>query len=509
MRRAVNRNRHRGTPPSSALMRSAGRRLVPLSQSEGACHPTGIGHGETGIGGVDDTELPRAAARYIFCPRLRRHRLHCADAVRQVHCPSGLRLRPSRGRDRFRISLLGSVSDDGRSLAPPGDVAADLGWAACPSLSLLGIQAGRSRAPERLGAVAGQREARLWIGGRRFHRRGFGRGLGLAAESRCHRRRFVWRDYDHDRPVSRPPARPLGSTTRPGGGHRQVLATLASHRARSTNRHRRSANGHRRWSHPEGRPEGLLRELRFTLFPRAFTHFPATVESISNLLNQKVTPEAVGTLASEDGAIFLRENAWFQDLADNGYAIDVYQSRYFDVCRAAGPSIATCSTYNQADVRFFHDLDVAPVEKAKVLLDYILNVDFGPILFKVSYFHHALRLTLGGLGLSLPEWDFKAISPSPLAAMDLLSRLSGRIESLGGGEAIFAYVLLPHDPFVYDRACELKKDVSSWSVRKGALWRFGIANSPARRRPRYRAHLEQVPLHPRQAGGDPGQDAGA
>ena len=230
----------------------------------------------------------------------------------------------------------------------------------------------------------------------------------------------------------------------------------------------------------------------FTLFPRAFTHFPATVESISNLLNQKVTPEAVGTLASEDGAIFLRENAWFQDLADNGYAIDVYQSRYFDVCRTAGPSIATCSTYNQADVRFFHDLDVAPVEKAKVLLDYILNVDFGPILFKVSYFHHALRLTLGGLGLSLPEWDFKAISPSPLAAMDLLSRLSGRIESLGGGEAIFAYVLLPHDPFVYDRACELKKDVSSWSVRKGALWRFGIANSPARRRPRYRAYLEQV-----------------
>jgi len=233
----------------------------------------------------------------------------------------------------------------------------------------------------------------------------------------------------------------------------------------------------------------------FRLFSSAFTHFPATVESIPNLLNGKVVPSAAADVEGNEDSARLLRNAWFRQLAAKGYRIDVYQSRYLDYCAPgsdAAALVGSCHTYNQADVRYYHAMDIAPPAKAKLLFAYFVGVDYQPVLYRLLYIHHRLRLWLASIGVDLSPREVVAISPSPLVSMDAMARLARRIETLRDGEAVFAHLLLPHDPYVFDRRCRLRDGVDSWTGRRGPLWMFNVGNTPEHRAARYRAYLEQV-----------------
>ena len=230
----------------------------------------------------------------------------------------------------------------------------------------------------------------------------------------------------------------------------------------------------------------------FRLFPSAFTHFPATVESITNLLNGRVLPGASAYVKGDPGAVRLMKNAWFRQLAARGYQIDVYQSRYLDFCAPGSDAfnlVQSCHTYNQGDVRYFHRMNIAPQAKAKLLFAYFVSVDFQGVMSRLLYFHHRLRLWLGSAGIDLAPWEFTPTSPSPLVTMDAMSRLSQRLETLRNGEALFAHLLLPHEPYVFDRRCHLS---SSWTGRRSPLWIFNVGDTPERWAARYRAYLDQI-----------------
>ena len=235
----------------------------------------------------------------------------------------------------------------------------------------------------------------------------------------------------------------------------------------------------------------FYKKYGFTLYPRAFTHFPTSIETIPNLLNRKVEPEAFKALTLYDDFNLLTENAWFDKLAKAGYSIDVFQTHYLDFCGKQGTSIAPinkCSTFNLYDVRFFHGMDIPYATKAKLVFDYIIKVDFEVVLLGALLLHHRLREALGP---ALPEWNFKSFSPSSLVSMEAVSKLSERISSLKNGEAVFAHIMLPHDPFVFDRQCRVL-DVSDWAVSRGALWRVGGGKTPEYWTFRYHPYLEQV-----------------
>lgn len=245
---------------------------------------------------------------------------------------------------------------------------------------------------------------------------------------------------------------------------------------------------------------GFYKKYGFTLYPRAFTHFWKSIESIPNLLNQKVEPEAFKALTLYDDFNLLTENAWFDKLAKAGYSIDVFQTHYLDYCGKPGTSIAPinkCSSYNVSDVRFFHGMDIPYATKGKLLFDYIIKVDFEDFLLVALLLYQRLREALGP---AFPEWNFQSISPSPLVSMEAVSKLTERISSLKNGEAVFAHIILPHNPYVFDRQCRLL-DVSDWVVRStdqrvgfpwGALWRVNVSNTPEYWAFRYHAYLEQV-----------------
>jgi len=234
----------------------------------------------------------------------------------------------------------------------------------------------------------------------------------------------------------------------------------------------------------------------FTLFTRAFTHFPESAYSISNLLNGEVRSNAWRYHDGGPDYVRLKQNAWFRQLAKSGTTIDVVQSRFFDFCAADDASrkaIRVCSVYNHDDVRFFHDLDMGPLAKAKLLFAYFLWSDFRPLLARILYAYDNVRRRLvARWGFNWPAWVYKPIAPRALVARDAMSRLSDRAQELKAGQAVFAHILLPHDPYMFDPACGVAEDRGGWARRRSPLWEFNVGNSPDARARSYGAYLKQV-----------------
>jgi len=246
----------------------------------------------------------------------------------------------------------------------------------------------------------------------------------------------------------------------------------------------------------EGR--GLRTELRrfyvsrgFRVFPRAFSHFPLTQESITNTLNGEVDPVAYKDVRPFRNGVTLKRNAWFKELAARGYSIDVIQSRFYDLCgtgAAASAPVSRCLSYSHADLRFFHGVEATAWQKAKLLFRHHLEVDLLPPLMPALLFYEQLR----DAGFPLPALGaYRSVSASSLAALAAMERLGQRLGTLRRGEAVFAHILLPHAPFMLDRHCSPMKEVRRWAGRSNLLWAYGVTNTPEEWARRYQAYFAQ------------------
>ncbi len=123
----------------------------------------------------------------------------------------------------------------------------------------------------------------------------------------------------------------------------------------------------------------LYENAGFRVYGSAFTHFPATLESLPNLMNNSVQPSAYRWVRRVKGRNKLTKNRWFQYLKAQGYAIEVLQTHYIDFCADPAAPVSRCESYNLGDVRFLHDLDVRAIKKAQYLVLYFFAVDYKPL----------------------------------------------------------------------------------------------------------------------------------
>ena len=236
----------------------------------------------------------------------------------------------------------------------------------------------------------------------------------------------------------------------------------------------------------------LYENAGFRVYGNAFTHFPATLESLPNLMNNSVEPNAYRWVSYINDGNRLVENRWFRYLKAQGYAIEVLQTQYFDFCADPAAPVSRCETYNLGDIRFLHDLDVGIFEKSQYLVLYSFAVEYEPMSRAFQLGWHAIGKAVALVGLELPVWNVQALSPSTLSSLSAMDRVADRFETIGPGQAYVAHLLLPHDPFMLEENCEIKTRFRDWADRKSPLWWLAVPADPARQRFRYQAYFKQV-----------------
>jgi len=256
---------------------------------------------------------------------------------------------------------------------------------------------------------------------------------------------------------------------------------------------------------PDGVPEGVegghqvrrsmvqfFSDRGFRIYPKAFTHFAATLESIPDIMNGAVTPSARKYLYQKDGHTILANNAWLGYLDKKNYNIKVIQSIYLDFCKPKTFRISYCITYNPADTRIIHEFDLTILDKSGWLFSYFLSVDH-EILTKIlnlSLYNLNKFLIASGIEISIP--DVRELSLSPVATYKLRNLMKDHLRTLKPGEVLFAHLLLPHHPYLFEADCAIKPDISNWYHREHTLWWRGLKLSSKEYKLRYKAYFKQI-----------------
>lgn len=248
----------------------------------------------------------------------------------------------------------------------------------------------------------------------------------------------------------------------------------------------------------EGTPElrqtllDFYRDHDFRLYRSAFTHFPATLESIPDLLNGAIVPSARNFIAAQDGAVWMRTNAWFQELKRRGYEIDVVQTDYMDFCRTDGAPASYCATLIAADIREIAKTDLNTTDKATLLFYSFFDEDFSKLARTVRLAWYGVQQVAAKIGISLPDWNRRSLTLSTIPALNAMDMITERASQIEPGQAIFAHILLPHDPYILDEDCRLKEDFRLWKPHESALWWHRVVADPQRRIARYEEYYKQV-----------------
>jgi hypothetical protein len=245
--------------------------------------------------------------------------------------------------------------------------------------------------------------------------------------------------------------------------------------------------------------ESFFVDRGFRLFARAYSEHDSTVPSIGHLLNLapgRLEPD-LSVPGRDEGTYRLTRNAYFARLARQGYAITVYQPDVQDMCTDVVPR-AACHTYEARSLRTLDRLAVSPREKVLVVAGTFLNRSEAYLRTKRMY--QDIRLELAGRKLALPAWSWERGTATPVGTMPLFDRLTSEVSSAVRGRAIFAHLLMPHYPYVYDAAC-VPRPPSQWRSRwsgDDVEMRGARNNTPESRAERYALYAQQVTCVQRQ-----------
>ena len=183
------------------------------------------------------------------------------------------------------------------------------------------------------------------------------------------------------------------------------------------------------------------------------------------------------------------QNRYFENMAQNGYRIEAYQSDYMDFCGNAASAPPFCLTYRPFPVKFIADQPWPTSEKLQTLMGYYLTH---------SAFYTTVRqgwylLAEGGLkiGLNLPKWNWEFSRSAPMGTLDLIEPLAQRLQNAKAGEMYFVHLLLPHSPYAFNEMCELKP-AHEWMERRDRVLPSAQANTDETRLERYDSYMQQI-----------------
>jgi hypothetical protein len=236
--------------------------------------------------------------------------------------------------------------------------------------------------------------------------------------------------------------------------------------------------------------QAFYEQRGFLLFGRAYSKYYNSDRSIGHLLNIKNGRYVPTLIAPGASGLWkdLRRNAYFARFAQQGYAIRVYQPDYMDLC--ADPRLKTsCYTYDATSLHPLVRLAMPVSGKVRVVAG--MYLDRSTLYNQVRRLYKLVRKRLAG-SVHLPAWNWERNRLSPASSLDVLDKVRADVANGRPGEMVFAHLLLPHYPYVFDAQCR-PRPTADWLERldhddapPGAI------NSPQGRAIRYAHYIEQV-----------------
>lgn len=206
---------------------------------------------------------------------------------------------------------------------------------------------------------------------------------------------------------------------------------------------------------------------------------PDTYKSMSVLVNNAFLTNGKSNserIAGKDAHAVL-DNQLHRRIAARGWETTVVQSWFMDYCR----DVASCFTYDMASsseaFERISDRGIRLDILRRQVSTTIVSDKRGLILLK------PIRKLVSDPGISRTGWRNPAL---PFVAMEQIDLLQDALVKSTGRRYVFAHILFPHFPWVYDRQCKVKP-VDEWLLPYG-----GRANRrPGARKEALEAYWDQ------------------
>jgi hypothetical protein len=245
-------------------------------------------------------------------------------------------------------------------------------------------------------------------------------------------------------------------------------------------------------------PDGFKQKIRsffvdrgFRLFGQAYSEYPITQWSVPHLLNLApghYQPDLT-THGPVEGTYKLKRNAYFERMARLGYAIKVREPDFLYLCPEGLP--ASCITYASRALTMLNRLDVSTSVKFTILsTTYLAHSE---TYTRATDAYRGARRRLAGK-VPLPPWGWQMNTPAAASSLGVFDAVAHDLAEAQPGTFLFAHVLIPHYPYVYDADC-VQRPATEWMARSDpsrANVAGGIANVPEGRAKRYAAYFQQV-----------------
>ena len=228
----------------------------------------------------------------------------------------------------------------------------------------------------------------------------------------------------------------------------------------------------------------------FRLYPRAFSQYSSTTDSLSNLLNHSARGTRDAWVREFRGRFSLRESRFLRHAVSSGYAIRIYQSDYLDFCDVEGVRPEACLTYAAARLGSILEQDITWSERAAAIGTSLLSRS---ALLEIT---NRTRVWLRRHGVPIPlPGDEPRTLVGPFESMTVLDRIEADVTRGARGRLFLAHLLIPHSPYVYGADCRVTpRDATPHWLKAKDVLPPGPAGSRTEQltRERYRRYFSQV-----------------
>jgi hypothetical protein len=234
----------------------------------------------------------------------------------------------------------------------------------------------------------------------------------------------------------------------------------------------------------------FFRKYEFTVYDKAYSHYVATINSLTNLFNfSSANTDLYSELPADTNFQFDRPK-YFQILRQKGYALRVLHPNYIDYCSANQEWVSFCYKYPDHNLQSISDSAYSIKEKIGLMVQMLIKQTY--------HFENYYKILKKKYGL--PELAVKIIPANNDKMMQVLVE---DIKQHTQGYAYILHFLSPHKPFVYDAECKLQtqRPIAETQSRNrnmdllptgSQIFVIKGSNTPQSRAIRYQHYFDQV-----------------